>query len=121
LLTNAALGGSDWRVRVAPARHSAQAARLLELLAQLTVYTLTPFETLLTAELPRLPYGATVLIITALLNEGLLAALLALRAKGHPLTVVKLGAPPEAVGLPLDIAVYHLTGKGGPDAALELG
>ncbi|MBL8055134.1 MAG: DUF58 domain-containing protein, partial [Anaerolineales bacterium] len=59
LLTNAALAGSHWRVRVPPARHSAQTTRLLEILAQLTVFTLAPFETMLAAEQPRLPYGAT--------------------------------------------------------------
>lgn len=121
LLSNGALGASQWRVRVPPARHSGQAARLLELLAQLTVYTLAPFDTVLTTELPRLPYGASLLIITALLNDSLRAALLAVRAHGHPLTVIKLGPPPEAeAGLPADVLLYHLPEAGGPDAALEL-
>ncbi|MBP7690892.1 MAG: hypothetical protein KA764_03200, partial [Anaerolineales bacterium] len=85
------------------------------------VYTLAPFDTVLTTELPRLPYGASLLIITALLNDSLRAALLAVRAHGHPLTVIKLGPPPEAeAGLPADVLLYHLPEAGGPDAALEL-
>jgi uncharacterized protein (DUF58 family) len=106
-MTNGGVSGSDRRVRLPATRHRSQVTRILETLAQLTYYTQLPFETLIESEIHDLPYGATVLVITALFTEPIAAALLALRSAGHPVAVIETG-PPGAIDLPPDIALYSM-------------
>jgi len=46
---------------------------------------------LLNLELPRLPYGATVVVISALVDEDLLSALLDVKATGRRVTLLAVG------------------------------
>ncbi len=106
-MTNGGVSGSERRVRLPATRHSSQATRILETLAQLTYFTQLPFETLIASETPHLPYGATVLVVTALLTEPIASALLTLRSATHPVAVIAIGALAE-IQLPPDIPLYSM-------------
>lgn len=107
LIANGVLPGSDQPLRLLPGRSPGQLVRILELLAAVTPFASAPIEDLLLRESPRLPWGATLLVVTAIAHENLLAALLDLRRAGRKVALFTLAeAPPERV-LP-GIAVYHL-------------
>ena len=82
LIANGVLPGSDQPLRLLPGRSPGQLVRILELLAAVTPFASTPIEDLLLRESPRLPWGATLLVVTAIAHDGLLAALLDLRQRG---------------------------------------
>lgn len=88
LVCNGSLRDTEGLARLAVSRHIDHEQRLLELLAQLTYFTVTPFEQLLRAEASQFPFGATLLVITTLVTDSILAELLNLRASGHPVALI---------------------------------
>ena len=131
LFTNGAVKDAERRLRLPASRHPGQLTRLLEAFAQLTVFTLLPFEKLLRAEMPSLPYGATLVAVSAIVNESILSALLDLRENGHPVALILVGAHPstsslrgsaqDALPLPPEIPVYAVTGNWMDMEGLEIG
>lgn len=111
LFTNNSAREEARRVRLPASRHSAQLARLLETMAQLTHFTSLPFEQLLRLEAPQLPYGATVIAVSALVNEPILSALLTLHAAGHPVSLIIANDQPATMAgapLPDQLPVYYI-------------
>lgn len=107
LIVNGVLPGSDQPLRLLPGRSPGQLVRILELLAAVTPFASMTIEALLLHESPRLPWGATLLVVTAIAHEELLAALLDLRRAGRKVVLFTLAEePPKHVlgGIP----VYHL-------------
>jgi uncharacterized protein (DUF58 family) len=108
LFTNGGVKGAERRPRLLPSRQPEQFVRILETLAQLTFFSFLSFDELLRAEASRLPYGATLIAISAIVGEPLLSALLDLRAAGHPVALMVIGGPP-ADPLPPELPVYFVT------------
>jgi hypothetical protein len=77
------------------------------LLAAVTPYASQPVEELLLHEAPRLPWGATLLVVSAIAHDGLLAALLELQRAGRQVVLFTLAEEPPRQQLP-GILVYHL-------------
>jgi len=108
LYANCSLPESDQTIKVPPGRSPGQLTAILEALAKASGFAVMPLENLLDNEAARLPWGATLVIVTALVSEGLLSALLRLRQAGHRLTVVAIGeraAMPEGMA---GITVHRL-------------
>jgi uncharacterized protein (DUF58 family) len=91
LLANGNLRLSDQKVRIPPSRDPEQLTHLLEALARLLPFATMPLEELLRRERQTLPYGARLVIITAVLNEGMLDAATALQAAGQRVTLLPIG------------------------------
>ncbi|MBM3136084.1 MAG: DUF58 domain-containing protein [Chloroflexi bacterium] len=110
LYANCSLPESDQTIKLPPGRSPGQLTAILEALAKASGFAITPLENLLDSEAARLPWGATLVIVTALVSEGLLAALLRLRQAGHRLTVVAIG---ERAALPEGMAgiTIHRLGR----------
>ncbi|RME83057.1 MAG: DUF58 domain-containing protein [Caldilineae bacterium] len=95
LLANGALPRSDQPIKILPGRSPAQITAILELLAAVTPFATAPFERLLAAESPRLPWGSTLVIISPILTPALIATLIDLKATGRRLVLLSLDdAPP---------------------------
>ena len=94
----------EW-VYLPASRHTLQAGRLLEALAELNSTPVLPFDNLLRLEQPRLPYGASVFAITSLLTDSLIDELLNLRRKGHPVALILAGRSPDRP-VPPELAAY---------------
>lgn len=107
LIANGVLPGSDQPLRLLPGRSPGQLVRILELLAAVTPFASAPIEDLLLRESPRLPWGATLLVVTAIAHETLLATLLDLRRAGRKVVLFTLAEEPPQAQLP-GITVYHL-------------
>lgn len=88
LFTNNSAREEARRVRLPTSRHGAQLTRILETMAQLTPFTNLPFDQLLRVEAAQLPYGATVIAVSAIVTEPILSALLALHDAGHPVSLI---------------------------------
>ena len=109
LIANGSIPHSDQPIKVLPSRRPDQLARVLEALAAVTSFTTSTIESLLLAESPRLPWGGTLVVVTAVVTEDLLTALVRLRDVGRRLVLVSLEDDlPSSYLLPPEILVYHL-------------
>lgn len=107
LIANGYLPESDQPLRLLPGRSPEQLVRILELLAAVTAFASTPIEQLLLSEAPRLPWGATLVVVTAVTHPGLLAALRDLERAGRRIVLFTLAERPPERDLS-GITVYHL-------------
>jgi uncharacterized protein (DUF58 family) len=107
LIANGFLPGSDQTIRLLPGRSPQQLVRILELLAAVTPVFAQPIEELLLREAPRLPWGATMVVVTALVHDELLAALSDLEQAGRQIVLFTLAEEPPVREMS-GISVYHL-------------
>jgi uncharacterized protein (DUF58 family) len=94
-------------VRTPASQHPDQLQHILEALAQLHETEAVPVARFVRQEARNLPWGSTLLVITAQPTDELLAALLDLKRVGRSVAIVKIGgtAPEVSIeGLP----VYHV-------------
>ncbi len=90
LIANGSVPHSDQPIKVPPSRRPDQLSRLLEALAAVTSFPTSSIEALLMAESPRLPWGATLVVVTSIVTDELRAAILRLREVGRRLVLVVL-------------------------------
>jgi uncharacterized protein (DUF58 family) len=107
LIANGVLPGSDRPIRLLPGRNPYQLLRILELLAAVTPFASMPIEALLLDEAPKMPWGATLVVVTAIAHEALLATLVDLAAAGRRIVLFTLAEAPPRQLLP-KIQIYHL-------------
>jgi uncharacterized protein (DUF58 family) len=108
LATNGSIHDSKEWIHLPASRHTLQASRLLDALAELNSTPLLTFDNLLRLEQPRLPYGASIFAITSLLNDTILDGLLSLRRKGHPAALILVGRQLDrAVPPDVPLCVVH--------------
>ena len=101
LVSNGCLAHADHPFRILPGRAVAQLATLLQALAAVTPFTTTPFEQYLLHSLPEVPYGSTLVVVTAILTAELSETLLRLRRYRAHTTLISLAveSPPEIPGV----------------------
>lgn len=98
MISNGCLANSDQPFRIPPGRSPEQLAHLLGALAGVTPVIVAPFEQLLLREIPRMPYGATLLILTAVTGAELVETLMRLRKHERRFTLLSFAAePPPAI------------------------
>lgn len=90
LIANASVPKSDQPVKVAPGRSPHQMRFILEALAAITAFATSTIDALLRAESPKVGWGATLVIVTAVVTEPLCAQMLRLHRAGRQLALVSL-------------------------------
>jgi hypothetical protein len=80
---------------------------ILELLAQVTPFATQPIEELLVEQAPNLPWGATLVVVTAVAHDDLLATLLDLASVGRRIVLITLAQEPPRQYMG-SVTVYHL-------------
>jgi uncharacterized protein (DUF58 family) len=90
LVANGTWPDSDQRLKVLPGRDPNQLRNVLEALAAVSYYVTSPIETLLRRESTSLPWGATLILVTPLVTENLLAEMVRLQEVGRRLALVSL-------------------------------
>jgi len=100
LIANGCLPRSDQPLKVLPSRSLDQLTHLLEALAAVTAFATARIERLLEAEAPKLPWGATLVVISGILSDELLASLLQLKAAGRKVALIAVDAALEPSRLP---------------------
>ena len=104
---NGAFPGSDQSIRVPPGRSVDQLSHVLEALAVVTEFATSSIDIMLLRESPRLPWAATMVLVTAVITEEIMVALLRLQEAGRRVVLISLAsdAPPAELDL---IHTYHI-------------
>lgn len=121
LFVNAITQPSAQRIRISPRSSPDQLLYILEALAKVVNYGQWSIEALVQSEAQYLPYGASVVVVTAIADRPLHHSLMELRKREFGTSLVTLGEEPEALHLP-GIRHYHIGGRKEWDdlASLEL-
>jgi uncharacterized protein (DUF58 family) len=112
LVANGCIPRSDQPIKVLPGRNPQQLSRVLEALAVVTPVATQSIAELLAHESPRLPWGATLAVVTANVNDELYSTLLRLHDAGRRLVLLSLSKEAPDPVVAEQILTYHL-----PDAA----
>ncbi|MBI4675441.1 MAG: DUF58 domain-containing protein [Chloroflexi bacterium] len=111
LYANASRRNESEMVKLAPSRRPAQWFEILDTLAWLNYLTTTPLAKYLRAEIGALPFGATVIAISAVITNELVAALLDAQRTGHPTALIAISeSAPE--NIPDALQTYWIGGRG---------
>ena len=95
------------RIRIVPGRRPDQLLLILTALAQVVDYGRWPLEMLLQTETPHLPYGTTIVAISATATPPFRQTLLDLHGREFGVTLVTLGERTRDLALP-SIRHYHI-------------
>jgi uncharacterized protein (DUF58 family) len=109
-IANGSVPHSDQSIKVMPGRDPNQLLKILEALAAITGYPTADFSQLLLAESARLAWGATMVIVTCVINDNLLTTLLKLKDAGRQVSLVSLDTSykgDESVEL-AGIRIFHV-------------
>lgn len=107
-------------VRVPHSQHPDQLLRILEALAQLHQVETIPIARFIRREAGNLPWGSTLLVITAQPLDELMATLLDLKRVGRSVALVKVGGrAPEVIGG--NLPVFHIRDDIAWDLVKEIG
>jgi uncharacterized protein (DUF58 family) len=107
-LNTIGLRGENW-VQVSPGRHERQAADLLGTLAAAEPFRGAPFVEMLRSMRVNMPFGATIVAITASPSEDVYEALSLIQEAGHPVLLLTVGDMPPVV--PERLETQHLGGN----------
>jgi uncharacterized protein (DUF58 family) len=94
LISNGCLSNSDQPFRIPPGRSPKQLAHLLMALAGTTAITVAPFERFLLREIPNVPYGATLAVVSAVTSPELAETLIQLKRHERRIVLVSLAQEP---------------------------
>lgn len=106
LVANGTWPDSDQRLRILPGRDPGQLRTVLEALAAVSYFVALPIEALLRRESPNIPWGSTLIVVTPLVTDSLLAEIVRLRDVGRRMALVSLDAGWKAQELP-GIIIYQ--------------
>ena len=108
LLANGRLPKSDQGLRLMPGRAPSQLMLILELLAGVTPFATSSIEDLMMAEAPSIPWGTTIVLITAVIYPELEATLMDLAMAGRKIVLFLLDdeADPERL---TSIQIYSIS------------
>lgn len=120
LIANGALPESDQALKVPPGRSPGQLTRIMEALAAVSPVATRQIDDLLRLESPKLPWGSTLVLVTALVTAELKACLADLRAEGRRLVLVTLQEVDETDPLLAGIVVRRVAGSLPQGDILEL-
>jgi uncharacterized protein (DUF58 family) len=105
---NTNLPGSDQLTRIPAGNDPQQLTLILEALAKLSGFTTMPLNRFLEREARALPWTATIVVISAVVNAQLLSTLLHLQRAGRRLALITIGGDGAGVRLP-GVPVYPVS------------
>jgi uncharacterized protein (DUF58 family) len=105
LYVNGAPAQFERLVQIPPSRSPAQLEQIMDMLARLIAYSVTPMARLLRLAAVSLPLGATALLVSSVASAETRAALLRLRERGRSVAWLYMGpsAPPKLPG----VTIHH--------------
>lgn len=115
LISNGSLSNSDQPFRIQPGCSLQQLSHLLGALAGVTPLVTAPFERFLMREISRVPYGATLMIVTAWTNPELAETLVRLKRHERRITLLSVSEaePPDIPGVRCIHIPFNEDGKNG--------
>lgn len=107
LYANGTVPNSDQPIRVPPGRSPNQLTHVLEALAAVTEFATASVDLMLLRESPNLPWVATIVLVTAVVTDEIMVALLRLKEAGRRVVLISLAddPPPKDLG---HVLTYHI-------------
>ncbi|MBI5878980.1 MAG: DUF58 domain-containing protein [Chloroflexi bacterium] len=107
LIANGSVPHSDQSLKVMPGRGPNQLLKILEALAAITGFSTANFSQMLLVESSRLAWGATMVVVSCVVNDALLGSLVRLRDAGRRVALVSLDSTFNGETIE-GIIVHHL-------------
>ncbi|MAU00089.1 MAG: hypothetical protein CL608_23355 [Anaerolineaceae bacterium] len=104
---NGSVPNSDQPIRVQPSRSPEQLAHVLEALAAVTEFATGAIENMMLRTSPSLPWASTIVLVTAVVTEEIMVALIRLKEAGRRVVLISLADEPPPKGLG-NILAYHI-------------
>jgi len=104
---NGSVPNSDQPIRVAPGRSPDQLSHILEGMAVVTEFATGSIEGMMMRESPRLPWAATVVLVTAVVTDEIMVVLVRLQEAGRRVVLISLADDPPPTNLG-NILSYHI-------------
>ncbi|MCB9006758.1 MAG: DUF58 domain-containing protein [Ardenticatenaceae bacterium] len=104
---NGSVPNSDQPIRVQPSRSPEQLAHVLEALAAVTEFATGSIEGMMLRTSPVLPWASTIVLVTAVVTEEIMVALIRLKEAGRRVVLISLADEPPPKGLG-NILAYHI-------------
>ncbi len=98
---------SDKPVRIPPSQHADQLMHILEALAQIHPAESMPIAKLVLNEARNLPWGSTLVVISAMPTDALLSTLLKMKRAGRRVALVLVGGPEPLISKD-GLTVHHI-------------
>jgi uncharacterized protein (DUF58 family) len=125
---NGSFPGSDQPIRVAPGRSPDQLVRILEALAAVTEFATGSVELLMHRESTRLPWAATLVLVTCVVTEEIVIGLVRLKEAGRRVALIHLASDVPNLNLegircysvPPDLAEFGDEGSSGSPETISL-
>jgi uncharacterized protein (DUF58 family) len=97
----------DEPIRVPPSQHTDQMRLILEALAYTHSYETMPITRLVQRESRNLPWGSTVVVISAMPESAILSALVEMKRTGRSVVLIVIGGPEPSINKE-SLTVYHI-------------
>ncbi|MDP7525571.1 MAG: hypothetical protein QF713_04475, partial [Dehalococcoidales bacterium] len=97
----------DEPIRVPPSQHTDQMRLILEALAYTHSYETMPITRLVQRESRNLPWGSTVVVISAMPESAILSALVEMKRTGRSVVLIVIGGPESSINKE-SLTVYHI-------------
>lgn len=107
VFANGSVPGSDQPIRVQPGHSPDQLMAILEALAAVTEFATGSIERLMHQESNRLPWTSTLVLVTGILTEPMLASMLRLKKAGRRITIISLADDPPPRNRQ-GLLIYHV-------------
>ena len=107
LYANGSFPDSDQPIRVPPGRSPNQLTHILEALAAATEFATASIDLMMLRESPNLPWISTIVLVTAVVTDEIMVALLHLQEAGRRVVLLSLAdeEPPTGLG---HVVTYHV-------------
>lgn len=107
VFANGSVPNSDQSIRVQPGRSPDQLAHVLEALAAVTEFATSSIEVMMLRQSPSLPWVSTIVLVTAVVTDEIMVALLRLKEAGRRVVLISLANQPPPKGLG-NLLSYHI-------------
>ena len=104
---NGSVPNSDQPIRVAPGRSPDQLGFVLEAMAAVTEFATGSIDVMMLRESPNLPWVATIVLVTAIVTDEIMVALLRLKEAGRRVVLLSLADEPPPLSLG-NLITYHI-------------
>jgi uncharacterized protein (DUF58 family) len=107
VFANGSVPNSDQPIRVQPGRSPEQLGHVLEALAAVTEFATSGIEVMMLRQSPSLPWVSTIVLVTAVVTDEIMVALLRLKEAGRRVVLISLAdaTPPKGLG---NVLSYHI-------------
>lgn len=107
IYANGSVPNSDQPIRVPPSRSPDQLSHTLEALAAVTEFATGSIERMMMRESPAIPWSGTIVLVTAVVTDEIMIALVRLKEAGRRVVLLSLAQDPPPKGLG-NIISYHI-------------